>query len=214
MGLQNASSDQCISISNISHAYHFSTAIVSSISNINLRRLYSQQIGSQITDNSRKGVGFVSYNVVPPPHIGLFSPPTLDLPNFSLEEFQKPEFEGYGPKTSKSVSEDIANKVRESADASLVEELMSDDKSQTPREIREIGIIKSSLQFTSKGKGWYLGIITRVKTQKQINAMFDSGSSRHMTTTCPISQTSRDFDGGYVTLREELKEENYCKEHS
>ncbi|GJW24614.1 ribonuclease H-like domain-containing protein [Tanacetum coccineum] len=39
-----------------------------------------------------------------------------------------PEFEGYGPKTSKSVSEDISNEVRESPDASLVEELVSDDK--------------------------------------------------------------------------------------
>ncbi|GJZ06942.1 putative ribonuclease H-like domain-containing protein [Tanacetum coccineum] len=45
-----------------------------------------------------------------------------------LEEFQQPEFEGYGPKTSKSVSEDISNEVRESPDAPLVEELVSDDK--------------------------------------------------------------------------------------
>ncbi|GKF12644.1 hypothetical protein Tco_0050570, partial [Tanacetum coccineum] len=67
---------------------------------------------SQITDKSRKGVGFVSYNVVLPPHIGLFSPPNLDLSYSGLEEFQQPEFESYGPKTSKSVSEDICNKVR------------------------------------------------------------------------------------------------------
>ncbi|GJS40154.1 ribonuclease H-like domain-containing protein, partial [Tanacetum coccineum] len=72
---------------------------------------------SQITDKSRKGVGFVSYNVVPPPYTGLFSPPDLDLSYSSLEEFQQPDFEGYGPKTSKSVSEDISNKVRESPDA-------------------------------------------------------------------------------------------------
>ncbi|GKF34676.1 hypothetical protein Tco_0107876, partial [Tanacetum coccineum] len=39
-----------------------------------------------------------------------------------------PEFEGYGPKTSKSVSEDTSNKVRESPDATLVEELVSNDK--------------------------------------------------------------------------------------
>ncbi|GJX72825.1 hypothetical protein Tco_0311420 [Tanacetum coccineum] len=36
----------------------------------------------------------------------LFSPLNLDLSNSGLEEFQQPEFEGYGPKTSKSVSED------------------------------------------------------------------------------------------------------------
>ncbi|GKG56304.1 hypothetical protein Tco_0577379, partial [Tanacetum coccineum] len=68
-------------------------------------------------------VGFVSYNVVPPPHTGLFSPPKIDLSNSSLEEFQKPKFEGYGPKTSKNVSEEYPG-------APLVEKLVSDDKSE------------------------------------------------------------------------------------
>ncbi|GJS43333.1 putative ribonuclease H-like domain-containing protein [Tanacetum coccineum] len=76
---------------------------------------------SQIPDKSRKGLGFVSYNVVSPPITILFSPPNLDLSNSGLEEFQQPEFEGYGPKTSKSVSEDTSNEVRESLDASLVD---------------------------------------------------------------------------------------------
>ncbi|GJX97795.1 ribonuclease H-like domain-containing protein [Tanacetum coccineum] len=44
------------------------------------------------------------------------------------KEFQQPEFEGYRHKTSKSVSEDTSNEVRESSDASLVEELVSNDK--------------------------------------------------------------------------------------
>ncbi|GJW97457.1 ribonuclease H-like domain-containing protein [Tanacetum coccineum] len=59
-------------------------------------------LGSQIADNSRKGVGFVSYNAVPHPLTGLFLPPTIDLSNSGLEEFQEPKFEGYGPKTSKN----------------------------------------------------------------------------------------------------------------
>ncbi|GJX11397.1 hypothetical protein Tco_0201256, partial [Tanacetum coccineum] len=63
----------------------------------NASKSLDKLIESQITDKSRKGVGF-------------------------------PEFEGYGPKISKSVSEDISNEVRESPDASLVEELVSDDK--------------------------------------------------------------------------------------
>ncbi|GKF00355.1 hypothetical protein Tco_0023705, partial [Tanacetum coccineum] len=75
-----------------------------------------------------KGVGFISYNVVPPPPIGLFSPLKFDLSNSSLEEFQQPEFEGYRPKTSKSVSENISNEVRESLDTPLVEKLVLDDK--------------------------------------------------------------------------------------
>nr|GEV62915.1 hypothetical protein [Tanacetum cinerariifolium] len=44
-------------------------------------------IGSQITDKSRKGVGFESYNVVPAPPTGLFSPLKIDLSYSGLEEF-------------------------------------------------------------------------------------------------------------------------------
>ncbi|GJZ69835.1 hypothetical protein Tco_0633385 [Tanacetum coccineum] len=96
----------------------------------NASKSLDKLIGSQISDNSRKGVGFVSYNVVPPPPTGLFAPPKIDLSNSGLEEFQEPEFEGYGPKTSKSASEDISNEVRKSNDAPLVEKLVSDDKSE------------------------------------------------------------------------------------
>nr|GFC92153.1 hypothetical protein [Tanacetum cinerariifolium] len=58
----------------------------------------------------------------------LFAPPKLDLSNSGLEELQQPEFEGYGPKTSNSVSEDISNEVKGSPDAPLVKELVLDDK--------------------------------------------------------------------------------------
>ncbi|GKC70141.1 hypothetical protein Tco_1116024, partial [Tanacetum coccineum] len=36
----------------------------------------------------------------------MFSPPKLDLSNSGLEEFQQPEFEGYGPK-----EDDLKSKV-------------------------------------------------------------------------------------------------------
>ncbi|GKD98947.1 hypothetical protein Tco_1382844, partial [Tanacetum coccineum] len=94
----------------------------------NASKSLDKLIGSQITDKSRKGVGFVSYNAVPPPPTGLFSPQKFDLSNSGLEKFQQPEFKGYGPKTSKSVSENISNEVRESPDAPLVEELLSGAK--------------------------------------------------------------------------------------
>ncbi|GKA97724.1 hypothetical protein Tco_0825618, partial [Tanacetum coccineum] len=94
----------------------------------NASKSLDKLIGSQIPDKSRKGVGFISYNVIPPPHTGLFSPLNFDLSNSSLEEFLQPKFEGYGPKTSKSFIEDTSNEVRESPDAPLVEELVSNDK--------------------------------------------------------------------------------------
>ncbi|GJY23272.1 ribonuclease H-like domain-containing protein [Tanacetum coccineum] len=93
----------------------------------NASKSLDKLIRSQIPDKSRKGLGFVSYNVVPPPPTGLFLPPNLDLSNSGLEEFQQPEFEGYEPKTSKNVCEDTSNKVKESPDAPMVEKLVSDD---------------------------------------------------------------------------------------
>ncbi|GJT05078.1 hypothetical protein Tco_0839540 [Tanacetum coccineum] len=108
----------------------------------NASKSLDQLLGSQIADNSRKGVGFVSYNVVPPPHTGLFSPPKIDLSNSGLEEFQEPKFEGYGPKTSKNVSE-------ESPDAPLVEKLVSDDKSEKKTifpTVAKIEFVKSKQQ--------------------------------------------------------------------
>ncbi|GJR25254.1 hypothetical protein Tco_1101486 [Tanacetum coccineum] len=80
------------------------------------------------SDLSRKGLRFVCYNVVPPPPTGSFSPPNLDLSYSGLEELQQPEFEGYGPKTSKNVYEDTSNEVKESPNAPLVKELVLDDK--------------------------------------------------------------------------------------
>ncbi|GKE85996.1 hypothetical protein Tco_1559738, partial [Tanacetum coccineum] len=93
-----------------------------------LSKSLDKLIGSQIPDKRRKGVGFVSYNVVPPPPTGLFSPPKFDLSSSGLEEFQQPKFDGYGPKTSKIISEDMSNEVKESPDTPLVKELVLDDK--------------------------------------------------------------------------------------
>ncbi|GJW46281.1 putative ribonuclease H-like domain-containing protein, partial [Tanacetum coccineum] len=47
----------------------------------NASKSLDKLIGSQISDNNRKGVG---YNAVPPPPAGLFAPPTIDLSNSGL----------------------------------------------------------------------------------------------------------------------------------
>ncbi|GJZ97842.1 hypothetical protein Tco_0670295 [Tanacetum coccineum] len=119
--------------------------------------------GSQISDNSRKGVGFVSYNVVPPPPTSLFAPPTIDLSNSGLEEFQQPEFEGYGPKASKSVCKDTSNEVKKTLDAPLDKKLVSEKEKQTifPTKIESIKqqekLARKPVKLTVitiKGKGW------------------------------------------------------------
>ncbi|GJX63790.1 hypothetical protein Tco_0296690 [Tanacetum coccineum] len=51
-------------------------------------------LGSQITEKSKKGVG---YNVVPPPHPLIYNrSKKLDLSYSGLDEFKEPEFKAYG----------------------------------------------------------------------------------------------------------------------
>ncbi|GJX58379.1 retrovirus-related pol polyprotein from transposon TNT 1-94 [Tanacetum coccineum] len=56
-------------------------------------------LGSQITDKSKKGLG---YNVVPPPHPLIYNrPKKLDLSYSGLDEFKDPEFKAYGSEGSR-----------------------------------------------------------------------------------------------------------------
>nr|GEW60028.1 reverse transcriptase domain-containing protein [Tanacetum cinerariifolium] len=55
-------------------------------------------IGSQVTDNSKKGLGYVSYNAIPPPHTGRFLPQRIDLSHTGLTEFADPSVQSYGVK--------------------------------------------------------------------------------------------------------------------
>ncbi|GJV44125.1 hypothetical protein Tco_1428661 [Tanacetum coccineum] len=138
------------------------------------------KIGSQIPDKSRKGLGFESYNAIPPPPTGLFSPPNLDLSNSGQEEFQQPEFEGYGPKTSKNVSEDTSNQVKESPDAPTVKELVSDDKLEK-KTIFPTGPlqkkIKSMLQWNSlTTHNWNMSYLLEFKAFDEGYVTFRGGA--------------------------------------
>ncbi|GJQ96924.1 putative ribonuclease H-like domain-containing protein [Tanacetum coccineum] len=90
-----------------------------------------QLLGSQITDKSKKGLG---YSAVPPPHPLIYNRPNkLDLSYSGLDEFKEPEFKGYGPEKSKQESNVVCDKEsensKENSDESLVEEQVSQDKS-------------------------------------------------------------------------------------
>nr|GEZ10079.1 putative ribonuclease H-like domain-containing protein [Tanacetum cinerariifolium] len=52
-------------------------------------------IESQVTDNSKKGLGYVRYNAVPPPHTRSYSPPRIDLSHTGLPEFAEPSVQSY-----------------------------------------------------------------------------------------------------------------------
>nr|GEW31215.1 hypothetical protein [Tanacetum cinerariifolium] len=102
--------------------------------------------------------------------------PKLDLSNYGLEEFQQPEFEGYGPKTSNNVSEDICDEVKESLDAPLVKELVLDDKLE---------------------KKTIFPTVTKIEFEKGV---IDCGCSRHMTRNMSYLSVYKEINGGYVAF--------------
>ncbi|GJZ30251.1 putative ribonuclease H-like domain-containing protein [Tanacetum coccineum] len=89
----------------------------------NASKSLDKLLGSQITDKSKKGLG---YNVVPPPHPLIYNrPKKLDLSNSGFDEFKDPEFKSYGSKDSKLESNIVcdtkSDDSKENSDDSLIE---------------------------------------------------------------------------------------------
>ncbi|GKB31140.1 putative ribonuclease H-like domain-containing protein [Tanacetum coccineum] len=92
-----------------------------------------EMLESQITDKSKKGLG---YNVVSPPHPLIYNRPTkLDLSYSGLDEFKEPEFNGYGPRNTmlkSTIDYDKESKnYKENTDDSLEKEQVTDNKSSS-----------------------------------------------------------------------------------
>ncbi|GKC68702.1 uncharacterized mitochondrial protein-like protein, partial [Tanacetum coccineum] len=97
----------------------------------NASKSLNKLLESQITDKSKKGLG---YNVVPPPHPLIYNrPKKLDLSYSGLDEFKDPEFKSYGFEDSKQESNIVCDKKsddsKENSDDSLVKEQVSKDTS-------------------------------------------------------------------------------------
>ncbi|GJR15265.1 hypothetical protein Tco_0797917 [Tanacetum coccineum] len=97
----------------------------------NASKSLNKLLESQITDKSKKGLG---YNVVPPPHPLIYNrPKKLDLSYSGLDEFKDPEFKSYGSEDSKQESNIVCDKKsddsKENSDDSLVKEQVSEDTS-------------------------------------------------------------------------------------
>ncbi|GJW01610.1 putative ribonuclease H-like domain-containing protein [Tanacetum coccineum] len=97
----------------------------------NASKSLDKLLGSQITNKSKKGLG---YNVVPPPHPLIYNrPKKLDLSYSGLDEFKDPEFKSYGSKDSKLESNIVCDKknqmILRNSDDSLVKEQVSEDTS-------------------------------------------------------------------------------------
>ncbi|GJR47772.1 hypothetical protein Tco_1315875 [Tanacetum coccineum] len=159
----------------------------------NASKSLNKLIGSQIPDKSRKGLG--------------------------LEEFQQPEFEGYGPKTSKSVSKDTSNEVRESPDSLLVKELVSNDKLDKKTifpTVPKINFVRPQQQEnqpkavnTARPNSAVVNAVraNQCHPQKEDQGYVDSGRSRHMTGNMSYLSDFKDLMEDMLHLGEEPKEE-------
>nr|GEW84279.1 auxilin-like protein [Tanacetum cinerariifolium] len=73
-------------------------------------------IECQIVDNCKKRLGYESYNAVPPPYIGNFIPPKLDLSYTGLDEF------AVKPVVENKSSEEETKTIRKNTNAPIIEE--------------------------------------------------------------------------------------------
>ncbi|GKC45825.1 ribonuclease H-like domain-containing protein [Tanacetum coccineum] len=99
-----------------------------------------EMLESQITDKSKKGLG---YNIVSPPHPLIYNRPTkLDLSYSGLNEFKQPEFNGYGPRDTVLKStidcDKESDNSKENTDDSFEKEQVSDN---------ETSFVKSPFKF-------------------------------------------------------------------
>nr|GEW46302.1 hypothetical protein [Tanacetum cinerariifolium] len=81
-----------------------------------------------------RGLGYVSYNAVPPPHTRRFSPPRIDLSHTGLQEFVELSFESYGVKPIEVVTQTSSVKiyelVKENNDAPLIKDWESEGEDE------------------------------------------------------------------------------------
>ncbi|GJW42871.1 putative ribonuclease H-like domain-containing protein [Tanacetum coccineum] len=138
---------------------------------------------------------------------GIVLPLNLDLSYSSLEEFQQPKFEGYGTKTSKSVSEEFPNGVHK-----VLEELKETGIIQRSQQLGS-GLCDSTIKLVLFLSGKILNHVAGYQQlpskremvghpQKEDQGYVDSGCSRHMIGNMSYLSDFKEFNGGYVTFGE------------
>nr|GEV99292.1 retrotransposon Orf1 [Tanacetum cinerariifolium] len=171
----------------------------------------SQVFDNQVNDKYKT---FERYHAVPPPYTGNFMPPKPNLILADVDEYvlsesvtsvpavvtSEAKTSETKPKTSKSVSEDISNEVKESLDSPLVKELVSDDKGNqrnwNNQKSQQLGS-----DFVMYNKACFVyGSFDHVQADCNYH-------QRERVRTCPISLTSRNLMEDMLPLGDEPKEE-------
>ncbi|GJY94618.1 putative ribonuclease H-like domain-containing protein [Tanacetum coccineum] len=110
----------------------------------NASKSLNKLLESQITDKSKKGLG---YNDVPPPHPLIYNQPKkLDLSYSGLDEFKDPEFKSYGSE-DKQVSEDTSSFVESSLNVDKETVFLVDKKIEFVKPKNHEKPVKKSVRY-------------------------------------------------------------------
>ncbi|GKB61919.1 putative ribonuclease H-like domain-containing protein [Tanacetum coccineum] len=145
----------------------------------NASKSLDKLIGSQISDNSRKGVGFVSYNAIPPPPTGLFAPSTIDLSNSGLEEFQQPEClkaMDLRP-TSRNLMKDMLPLGEEPEEEELLAFRVYNIRTRKVEENLHIRFLENKPIVTGDGPKWLFDIDSLTKSMNYVPVVADTNSN-------------------------------------
>ncbi|GJV80661.1 putative ribonuclease H-like domain-containing protein [Tanacetum coccineum] len=180
-------------------------------------------LGSQITNKSKKGLG---YSVVPPPHPLIYNrPKKLDLSYSGLDKFKEPEFKGYGSEV-KQVSKDTSSFVESSLNVNKETVFPVDKKVESVKPKNHEKPVKKSVRvnynyttnrthlnaqrnMVPRAVLMKTGLKT-FNTARTVNTahpksiddigFVDSGCSRNMTGNIAYLSDFKEFDEYYVTF--------------
>ncbi|GJT89543.1 ribonuclease H-like domain-containing protein [Tanacetum coccineum] len=146
-----------------------------------------QLLGSQITDKSKKGLG---YSAVPPPHPLIYNrPKKLDLSYSGLDEFKEPEFKGYGPEKKEQVSQDTSSFVESSPNVDKETVFPVNKKVEFTKPKNHEKSVKKSVRYVHTAKRhYYTGMPRAVNTARsytgQVSAVRVKGVNAIKTLAC------------------------------
>ncbi|GJW81705.1 putative ribonuclease H-like domain-containing protein [Tanacetum coccineum] len=175
-----------------------------------LKREIDKLLANQITDKSKKGVGY--YAVQTPHPLTLNAPTRLDLSYSGLDEFKEPEFNGYGPRDYGLKPTIVCGKEsdnsEENTDDSLEKGQVTDNESssvESPLKVntvrpRVINTVRHRVVNTARP---YNALVNTIRANgfnagnPQLNdkGFVDSGCSRHMTGNISYLSNFKEFDG-------------------
>nr|GEY03115.1 hypothetical protein [Tanacetum cinerariifolium] len=160
----------------------------------------SELIESQITNNSKRGLGYVSYNAIPPPHTKRFSPPRIDLSHNGLPECAEPSVTSYEVKPIKVVTQTSSVKIFELVNDNNGAPLIEDWESKREDEVESPPKIKRKTVKPSMDK-----VEVDIPKQNDKPARRPVKYAEMYRTQRPRGNISylidfKEFDGGYVAF--------------